>query len=179
MDWTLILTLLGVLAAWVPFLYDRFNPVKIKGKFISLYENVGTFRGEPKALFLFKLSVVSLNQSFDLLDVDIDIKFEKNGLTRNTSVNQRQTFFTLEDKLRKLNVPETAFLNNISILKKDEPAVGYLMTTSSYFKNDNIVEITFIFKSFNGKTKSLSFQLNEINESKLLYDDSIWIIDSK
>lgn len=176
MDWTLILTFLGVIAAWVPFLYDRLNPVRIKGKLISQYDNVGTFRGEQKALFLFKLSVVSLNQSFDLNDIDVDIKFEKNGWTHNTSINQRQTFFTLENKLRKLNIPESAFLNNLSILKRDEPTVGYLMTTSTFFKDDKISEIIFVFKSFDEKTKSLSFKSQTINDSKLLYDDSIWII---
>mgnify|MGYP007026482684 CR=1 FL=1 len=175
MNWTLILSLLGVIAAWVPFLYERLNPVRIKGKLISQYDNVGSFRGEPKALFLFKLSVVSLNQSFDLYDIDVDIKYEKNGWTYNTAVNQRQTFFTLENKLRKLNLPETAFLNNLSILKKDEPTVGYLMTTSQFNKDDKIEEIKFVFKSFDEKSKSLSFKSQAIDGSKLLYDDSIWI----
>ncbi len=162
-----------------PFLYERFNPVLIKGKLISQYDNIGEFRKEPKALFLFKLSVVSLNQSFALKDIDVDIKYENNGQTHNSAVNQRQTFFTLDNKLRKLSVPESLFLNNLSILKKDEPAVGYLMTTSPVFADNKIIEIRFVFKSFNGKEKILSFKSNEIDETKLLYDDSIWApIDS-
>lgn len=184
MNWMLVLNLFSVIAAiaaaiaaWFPFLYNRFIRVKIKGKLISKYGNLGTFKGEPKALFLFKLSVISLNQSFDLFDIDIDIKFEKNGWTHNTAINQRETFFTFEDnKKRRLNVPVIAFLNNLSILKKDEPAVGYLMTNSTLFKDDKIIETRFIFKSFDGKTKSLSFKEKAINESKLLFDDSIWII---
>jgi hypothetical protein len=176
MDWTLLLTLLGVIAAWTPFLFEKLKPVQIRGKLISQYDNVGTFRGESKALFLFKLSVVSVNQTFDLKDIDIDIKYEKNGWTHNSSVNQRQTFFTLENKLRKLNVSESSFLNNYSMLKKDEPTVGYLMTTSPFFKDDKITELKVLFKSFNGKTKSLSFKSEEIDETKLLFDDSIWAI---
>lgn len=178
MDWTLLLTILGVIAAWTPFLFEKFNPVKIKGKLISQYDNVGTFRGEAKALFLFKLSVVSLNQTFNLKDIDIDINFEQNGWTHTTSVNQRQTFFTLENKLRKLNVPESSFLNNYTLFKKDEPIVGYLMTTTPFFKNDKIAEIKFLFKSFDGKTKTLSFKTAENNDIKLLYDDSIWSISN-
>ncbi len=174
MDWGLLLTILGVIAAWTPFLFERFNPLKLKGKLVSLYENVGTFRGEEKALFLFKLSVVSLNQSLNLKDIDIEINYALNGWTHNTSVNQRHTYFTLENKMRKLNVPESSFLNNYTLFEKDKPIVGYIMTTTPFFKNDKIVEIKFVFKSFEGTTKSLSFKTTEINDIKLLYDDSIW-----
>ena len=175
-NWGLLLTILGVIAAWAPFLVERFNPVQIKGKLISQYDNIGTFRGEEKALFLFKLNVVSVNQTFNLKDIDIEINFEQNGWIQTTSVNQRQTFFTLKNKLRKLNVPESSFLNNYTLLKKDEPIVGYVMTTTPYFKNDKIIEIKFLFKSFDGTTKLLSFKTSEINDIKLLYDDSIWSI---
>ncbi len=171
-DWTLFLTLLGVIAAWVPFLYDRLNPNVIKGKIISQYGNIGTFAGEHHSIFLFKISVVSLNQSFNLKDIDIDINFEKHGWTHNSAINQRSTFFTLENKLKKLTVPEESFLNNLTILKKDEPVVGYIMTTSAPY-NEKYVELQFIFKSFDDKEKILSFKVNDY-EGKLFYDDSIW-----
>ncbi len=179
MDWILLLTVLGVAAAWTPFLIERFTPIKIKGKIISQYDNAGTFANESKAIFLFKLSIVSLNQSFDLKDIDVNIKYQKNGWTKNKSVNQRSTYFTLENQLKKLNVPESSFLNNISYLKKDEPVVGYLLTTSPFLPNDQITEIEFIFESFRGKRESLLFKSEESNSLKMLYDDSIWVkVDS-
>ena len=179
MNWTLTLTLLGVIAAWLPFLYERLNPVIIKGKLISQYYNGGKSNKIPKAMFLFKLSVVSLNQSFDLKDIDVDIKYENNVWTHNSSQNSRETTFTLEKKIKKLNVPESSFLNNLTILKKDKPEVGYIFTTTPLFANDKVIEIKFLFKSFNGKVKTLSFKSEEVDELKMLYDDSIWtLIDS-
>lgn len=178
-DWSLILTLLGVIAAWIPFLYEKFSPNLIKGKLISQYDNVGQFRGEAKELFLFKLGIISLNQSFDLKDIDIDINFEQHGWVHSSSVNPRKTYFTLENKLKRLIVPEQSFLNNLTILKKDEPVVGYLMTNTPVYPNDKILEIKFIFKSFQRDKKVLSFKTAELDETKLFYDDSIWIpIDS-
>jgi hypothetical protein len=174
MNWTLILTMLGVIAAWVPFLYDRFNPLEIKGKLISQYDNVGEFKNEPKSLFLFKLSIVALNQSFDLKDIDLRINYMKSGWIRTSSFNQRRTYFTYDNKVRKLNLSESAFLNNLTILKKDEPVVGYIFTTTPVFPDDKITEIVFVFKSYDGAEKSLSFNTVNIDESKMLFDDSIW-----
>ncbi|MDH7462636.1 hypothetical protein QEG73_15170 [Chitinophagaceae bacterium 26-R-25] len=176
MDLSLLFTLLGVIAAWTPFLYEKLAPARIVGKLVSQYDNVGEFRGEPKSLYLFKLSVVSVNHTFNLKDVDIDIRFEKNGWTHNSSINLRQLFFTLENKQRRLNISESSFLNNTCILKKDEPVVGYLTTTSTLFENDKISEIRFLFKSFRGKTKILAFKATDIDSTKLLYDDTIWTI---
>ena len=175
MDWMLILTAIGVIAAWTPFLLEKLSPMKIKGKLVSMYDNIGTWRGEQKALFIFKLSVVSINQSFNLKDVYIDINFRDNGIIHSSSVNQRNTYFTLDGKLKKLIVPEGSFLNNLVLLKKDEPAVGYIMTTSPIFKNDKIIELIFIFRSYKKAAKKLSFKLDKIDESKILYDDSIWV----
>jgi hypothetical protein len=175
MNWTLTLTALGVIAAWTPFLLEEFSPTKIKGKILSMYDNIGTWKGESKGLFVFKLSVICLNQSFNLKDIDIDIKFRDNGLIHSSSVNQRNTYFTLDNKLKHLLVSEGSFLNNLTLLKKGEPAVGYILTTCPPFKNDKIVELIFIFKSFKKKVKKLSFKIDEIDDSKLLYDDSIWV----
>lgn len=176
MDWILIFTILGVIAAWIPFLYERFVPTVVKGKMISMYDNVGTFSGEPRVLFLFKISVVSLNQSFDLQDIDIDIRFLKAGWVHASSINQRSLHFTLEGKVRKLNVPESAFLNNLAIIRKDEPVVGYICTTTPVINDDKITEIKFIFKSYSGNEKYLTFTMDSLDATKLHYDDSIWTV---
>lgn len=174
LDWALILTALGVIAAWTPFVLDQFSPIRLNGKLISIYSNLGKFKNEPKSLFLFKLSVVSLNQSFDLNDIDIDLKYSKNGWSHSTSINQRSTIFSFENRPWKLNVPQSSFLNNLSLLRKDEPEVGYIFTTTPVYSNDQINEIKFIFKSLEGKDKSIIFPLENMNSQKFLFDDSIW-----
>jgi hypothetical protein len=172
-NWTLILTFLGVIAAWVPFLYERLVSTSIEGKIISQYDNLGTFQGKPATMFIFKLGVIAINKSYNVKDIDVDIQYEKYGWTHNTSVSQRETFFTLDNKVKRLTVPQQEFLNNLTILKKDEPVVGYIFVATPLI-NEKIVEVKFIFNSFSGKKKVLSFNQNNIDSTKLFYDDSIW-----
>jgi hypothetical protein len=172
-DWTFWLAFFGALA-WIPQLWDILAPVRISGKIISIYENVGTFAGKPKNMFIFKLAVVASNHSYHLKDVDVNIKYKNGGWTNNTAVNQRHTYFTWDSTTKELLVPESSFLNNFPILKKDESSVGYIMVTTPQFGNDSIDELKFIFKSFKGGLEELAFKKEDIVESKLAFDDSIW-----
>lgn len=170
---TLIIGIIGALA-WLPIILENLKEQKIEGKIISSYNNINKDR--TQIFFLYKLSILSTNKDFLLKDIDLKIKFKTSPEIISTSRNNRLVVFNIDGYFKKLNVPDNAFLNNLSILKKDLPEVGYLFFKVDYNKDEPIEYIEFKFSSFDNKTeKKLRFTNEEIKEEKLLFDDSIWI----
>jgi hypothetical protein len=171
---TIIATLaLGVGLA--PLVKDFLTKSKIKGKIISIYTNQGTFNSKPAALYVFKLSVISLDSDFNLKDIDINFHYKNLGWKNVTSTNQRSTTFTLDGIFKKLTVGSDNYLNNLTILPKNEAISGYLLTfVSDIDVNEEILEYQFLFKDFNNTVKTLKFKKKDISDKKLFHDDSIW-----
>lgn len=172
-NWTLILGLIGA-AAWFPYLFEKFSPNEIDGKLISFYGNLGEIRNTPSSLFVLKLGIVSRNQDFNLKNIDLKFKFSKSGWKKATAQNQRSTYFTFDDGLRKLKISSNNLLNNHVVLPKDKPIAGFLNTSIPEIIDEEIIEIQIIFKSFDGKEKILSIDKKNMPENKLLFDDTIW-----
>lgn len=167
---TLIIGLIAALS-WTPFILEKLSINKFDGKIISQYNN---FTKDKKNIFLlYKVSIVSRNKDFFLKDIDLKIKFKSSSFIHSTSRNNRLTVFTF-DRPKRLLVPDKEFINNLSVLRKDEPTVGYLLFTVSYDKDEPIEEVQFEFKSFKNKVKLLIFKADDIKEEKLLFDDTIW-----
>ncbi|MCC9063392.1 hypothetical protein [Flavobacterium piscisymbiosum] len=169
---TLIIGLIGALA-WLPIILENLKEQKIEGKIISSYNN--TNKDKTQIFFLYKLSIVATNKDFLLKDIDLKIKFKSSSEIISTSRNNRIVVFNIDGNFKKLNVPDNTFLNNLSILKKDSPEVGYLFFSVDYCKDEPIDYVEFKFISFdNKKEKSIRFTNEEIKNEKLLFDDSIW-----
>jgi len=169
---TLIIGIIGALA-WFPFILEQFEKQKIEGKILSSYNNVT--KNKKQIYFLFKLSVVSINKDFLLKDIDLKIRFKSSSVLVSTSRNNRIVIFNIDGSFKRLNVTDNQFLNNLSILKKNSPEVGYLFFAVDYDKDEPIVQLDFVFTSYNAENqKILRFTDKEIKEEKLLFDDSIW-----
>ena len=171
---TLIISIIGALAWLAPFIYSKLTPNKINGKIISVYKNFN--KDMTKIFLLFKVSLVSRNKDYYLKDIDLNIKFQSSNFITTTAVNNRLTVFTYDGIPKKLLVPGNEFINNLSVLKKDSPVVGYLLYTLDYSVDEDYDVIEFIFKSYKSKkTKKLTFKnKKDIKSKKLLFDDSIW-----
>jgi hypothetical protein len=170
---TLILGFIGALVAWLPTIFETLKKPKIEGKIISQYYNIAN--NKQQLLFLYKLSIVATKKDFLLKDIDLKTKFKSSSEIISTSRNTRQIVFNIDEKLKKLNVPDNKFLNNLSVLKKDSPAVGYLFFSIDYDKCEPIDYIELNFISYGKKKeKKLRFSSYDIKEEKLLFDDSIW-----
>jgi len=167
---TLIIGFIAALS-WTPFLIERLSRKKLDGKIISQYSNFT--KDKKEILLLYKISVVSRNKDFFLKDIDLKIKFNSSDFLNSTARNNRLTVFTW-DKPKRLIVPDKEFLNNISVLSKNEPVVGYLSFLIPYDKDEPVEEVQFLFKSYNNKVKSLVFKTADIKQEKLLFDDTIW-----
>lgn len=174
-----ILALIGALA-WLPQILVWMKKDRIEGKIISMYLNfvkIPKDKSKIKIALLFKLSVVSINKDFFLKDIDLKIRFSSSKhIISTTSRNWRSLIFTFDKCPKKLNVPDSQFLNNLSVLKRNTPEVGYLSFLIDYNKDEPIEELEFIFKSYkSNKKKILKFTKKDIKEEKLLFDDSIWV----
>jgi hypothetical protein len=164
-------TIIGALLAWVPFIFEQCKNQTFEGKIISRYSNFS--KDGKEIFFLYKISVVSRNKDYFLKDVDLKIKFINSNDLLVKSRNNRSTVFTF-DTPKKLVLEGKDFLNNLSVLKKDDANVGYLFYVIPYDKDEKIISQEFIFNSTNNKSKLLKFQESEILEEQLLFDDSIW-----
>ena len=170
---TLIIGLIGA-AAWLsPWVYEAIRINKFDGKIISIYNNVTKDR--KTIYFLFKLSVISRNKDYFLRDIDLKIKFPSSQYLTATARNNRLVVFNIDGVFKKLTIKDKDFLNNLSVLKKDFAEVGYLFFSIDYDKDEPIEEVAFIFKSYDkNKQRTINFKQNDIQEKKLLFDDSIW-----
>jgi len=173
-----ILALIGALS-WLPQIFIWMKKGRIEGKLISMYINFAKIpkdESRRKIALLFKLSIVSINKDFFLKDIDLKIRFSPSKYTiSTTSKNWRSLIFTFDKCPKKLNVPDSQFLNNLSVLKRNTPEVGYLSFLIDYNKDEPIEELEFIFKSYkSNKKKILKFTKEDIKEKKLLFDDSVW-----
>jgi hypothetical protein len=173
--WNILIAWLAVIAAWAPLIIQYFTKSDIKGKIISLYGMNGSFAGSPASVFIFKLSVISLDSEYNLMDIDINIHYKNQGWKNVSSINQRRTDFMIDGVFKKFTVGSDEYLNNLTILPKNETKVGYLLT---YVPNadatDDILEYQFLFRDFSNNIKILKFPKKDIQSEKMLHDDSIW-----
>jgi hypothetical protein len=158
--------------AWAPFIYEKFQINHFDGKVISVYNNFN--KDKSKIFFLFKISVVSRNKDFFLKDIDVKVKFPSSNYITSPSKNMRLVVFNFDSNFKKLNIPDNQLLNNLSVLKKDDPEVGYIFTEIPFDKDEPFQNLEFIFSSYDNNSKSISFTIEQLKSEKLLFDDSIW-----
>lgn len=174
-DWTSIITFLGVVAAWLPLMISYFARNKIKGRVLSAYHSQVAVEGQNRVVSVFKLSIISLNKHFYLSDIFIHITYDRGGLEFATAKNIRNLIFDINGVQKKFSAPESTLINNMAFLEKDRPVVGYIIFNTSLLNIEKISKVQFFFKSYNGTSKSLSIDAKQMDPTKLSYDDSIWI----
>ena len=174
---TFILALIGALA-WTPALISLLKPNRIVGKMISRYRNLN--EDKSQTLFLFKLSILSKNKSFNLKQIKCEIENLNSEKFLALAANYRLIVFTQNNNLQKLLLSGEDFLNNSSFLPRDKNIVGYLV-----FKFDGSLDFkplstTFIFNSFEDKVRKLKIKESNVFEGQLFFDDTIWqTVDQK
>ncbi|MFA5050903.1 MAG: hypothetical protein WC499_02195 [Patescibacteria group bacterium] len=164
---TFILALTGALA-WLPSIVELFKHQKLFGKIISRYDNYN----DTQTFFLFKLSILLKNKSFNIREIECLIKYEDNQIFSDKARNMRKIIFNRNEELGILGKD---FINNLAILPNDQNIVGYLFFTFEHVKKETkIIKTTFIFRSFENKEIKLVFDEKDIDGKQLFYDDSIW-----
>lgn len=165
---TLIISIIGA-GAWIPSIVKFVKRNKIYGKLISRYNN---YNG-TETFFLFKVSVLIENKDFNLKDIKCEIEYEDGQIFISSACNMRKIIFNDNEELdfSKIN-----FLNNISIFICNKNLSGYLFFKFGFVKPTTKIKKTkFIFIDYNNNEKTLLFVENEIESTKLFYDDTIWI----
>ncbi len=168
---TFIIAVIGALA-WTPSIIKFFQPNKIVGKMISRYANLN--KDQSETYFVYKIAILSKNKEFNLKHIKCEIEDINGNKVIATAQNSRIIVFAHDGQPNKLLIPSDTFLNNNTLLPEDKNIVGYL-----YFKfKDNldrkIRSTSFIFESFDNKTKVLKFKESEISSDQLFFDDAIW-----
>lgn len=196
---TLLIATFGAFGglASVKMIFDYFKPIKIVGKMISRYNNLNV--DKTLTFFLFKLSIISKNKPFNLGEIKCEIEYPNGEKFLASAENPRYIGFSLSklespQKLHKLLkapqklpeaphkllVPAGEFLNNTSLLPANKNIVGYIYFKFNGNLDHEVRSTTFIFESFENKTKKLKFKESDIHEDKLFFDDTIWqMVDIK
>ncbi|TYB32226.1 MAG: hypothetical protein FXF47_00375 [Candidatus Mcinerneyibacterium aminivorans] len=80
MNWEMLVAAIGA-AAWIPKFVEYLKPCRIKIKLISEYKNFAKnpFNNKNGIIYLFKMGLVSLNKSFSIKDIEINIKYKNRG----------------------------------------------------------------------------------------------------
>jgi len=96
---TFILALIGALS-WTPTIIKFLKPNKLMGKMISRYSNLN--KDKTQTFFLFKLSILSKNKSFNLKQIKCEIEDLDGNKFLAPAGNYRIVVFTFEDRPQKL-----------------------------------------------------------------------------
>jgi len=181
-NWTLIISIIGA-AAWTPFLYETFfKKVSIKGKILSLYQNVGKVAKNEQAqsIYVLKVSLFAKDKPFYLKDIDVLVKFPSaKKHIKGKIYNWRDLKFTFDEDGKKivktLDIPNSEYINHFSMLPQDKDITGYLSFSINYTKDEMFEHIKFMFEDYSNHKKELVITHDEIKPNKLIHDDSIWI----
>lgn len=167
---TFALALIGALA-WMPSIVTWLKPNKIVGKMISRYNNLNADR--TQTLFLYKLSILSKNKSFNLNQIKCEIEDHDGNKFLASAENNRLVVFTYENP-KKLLVSGEDFLNNSSFLSSNKNITGYLFFKFNGDLDFKPLSTTFIFESFENKIRRLKIKESDTLGKELFFDDTIW-----
>jgi hypothetical protein len=184
---TFILALIGALA-WTPMIWKLCTPGKIHGKIISRYNNLT--KGRTHTMFLYKLAILCTNKPFHLSWIKCEIEDLNGNKFYASANNMRAVVFTQskppdmiksmagqsdpgQDVPQLLLVSGDEYLNNFSLFPANKSIVGYLLFNFEGDLDRKLRSTTFIFESFDGKTKKLKFKESDIHRP-LFWDDTIW-----
>lgn len=179
-DWMLIATALGAVAAWMPTVLSFCHPLSIQGKVISQYASICNFQnGGTHPIFVQKVSVFSKNKDFYLKDLEVYLKYPNTREEKCTVWTWRnlEFVFTEEGKpvKRKLNINASDYLNLHSVFPHDQAVVGYVSFASSNVTNDAYEYVRYVFVDFSGNKKELTIEHRDINDNSTVFDDNIWL----
>ncbi len=192
MNWiTLFVAIFGAFGglASVKMIVNHFTPGEIKGKMISRYVNLN--KDNTQTFFLYKISILSQSKSFNLRKIKCEIEDPNSNKFFASATNKRQIVFigpkpqnlkkqinNYQENLQlihhQLLISGDEFLNNSSFFPMNENIVGYLFFVFEGDLNFKCHSTTFIFESFDGKTKKLKIEEKDIKPEDLFYDDTIW-----
>ncbi|MFC4712224.1 hypothetical protein [Planococcus dechangensis] len=178
-----VLSIIGALA-WLPILINLglyyYKKPKLKLKITGMTGQLSENNGEIYYTHFFSFTAVSLNKDFIMKDVDIKIKYKgitdyvKGGwyLARYFTVHTPQ-----DGKLHKLTIDSDDTIPNVGTLPKNTSRTIYL-TFNTDLNHGKIIEgyekMILSFKSFEGQKEEITFNLNEIDGSKMVWDNRIW-----
>jgi hypothetical protein len=184
--WTLIIALIGAFGG-VPYLWNLiFVKSEIQGKIISRYDNINP--NEQSTMFLFKLSFFAKNKPYNIKQISCQIQDIEGKKFDAIAFNSRLTVFTNKvidglspsgkpnfiEKQQRLLVSEDKFLNNYSFFPAEKNVTGYLLFKFGEILDKELESTTFVFESFNGRIKKITFKEAKIKDFSLFYDDTIW-----
>ena len=170
--WTsFILALIGALA-WIPDIIEYFKKISLNGKIISRYNNLTA--DKQQTFFLFKLSILFMNKSFNLKQIRCEIVDNDGNIYKSTARNLRKIVFGFDDGHYQCTANGDEFLNNFAVFTSGANVSGYLFFSFHENLDRSIKSTKFIFESFEGKVLSLNFNETEIRGDELWFDEDLW-----
>jgi hypothetical protein len=174
-SWETIVAILGALA-WLPWLFDKFNSSKIYGNVISYHVNSGRFKNKEGLLYFFKLSVSCINKNFNIKSIDIYVKYANNNNWFKGSIFwARTSYWIMENgESKQLILPNDNFLGFVNVLEKDKSDFYYLtfLVETQTLQDFELIKFEFVNQKNDRKTFEIS--RNNIDNDRILFDDSLW-----
>ena len=175
-SWETIVAILGALA-WIPWLFDKFSSSKLYGNIISYVVNNGKFNNKEGLLYFFKLSISCLNKNFNIKSVDIYVKYPNNDKWLKGYIFWARTSnWVIENgkPSKQLLLPNEDFLGFVNVLEKDKSNFYYLTFLVENKTLEDFELIKFEFVNYENNKKIIEISRNNINNDRLLFDNSLW-----
>ncbi|WP_406845105.1 hypothetical protein [Flavobacterium soyae] len=175
-SWETVIAVIGALA-WLPWIFDKCSSSRIYGNVISYVLNGGTFNNKEGLLYFFKLSISCINKNVNIKSIDIYVKYPNTSEWKRGSIFwARTSTWTInnDEPQKKLTLPNDNFLGFINVLEKDKSNFYYLTFLVENTELQEFEKIKFEFVNHKNSKKSVEISREEIDEDRMLFDDSIW-----
>ena len=181
---TLIISLIGALAWFAPWIYDKLTKTDLQIKLISQYGSIGSVNTPDIKitmgnLYLMKFAIVAKNKGFDYKDIDIKIKLPSiNESIKGKIYTARFSYYTLIESgqpvLKQLLISQNEELIYNCYIEKDKPLIGFIAFAIDTAIDENYEKLEINFVGFDNKKITKEILNTDVKGSKLFYDDKIW-----
>ena len=181
---TLFIGVVGALAWFSPWLYEKLTRPDLEIKLISQYGSIGSVKTHEiniskGNLYLMKFAIASKNKGFDYKNINVKLKLPSNANIVDGHVYiGRNSYYTSTENnkpvLKKLVINQEEELLYNCYMEKDKPLIGYLSFAIDTAIDENYEKLILEFERFNGKKIVKEISSNDIKGSTLFYEEKIW-----
>src|SRR3989338_9444516 len=192
-DWfplvlSVLALIISIIAIFLPYLVSIFKKSKFHGKMFNIYAAVdfkfysnGKISASGIGYFL-KTSIVVSNKSFEVKQVDVNIKYPGDvKMYKGTIFRSNKFSLTWKDDLSftdgdyKINISSEQDILSLSYISKDDSKNYYISFFVDKATYEDFEEIELTFTDYKNEGKKLKLQRKDIDERNSLIKSEIWL----
>lgn len=170
----IVMSFIGALA-WLPWIVDIIAKPKLKCRLISHFENFGSYNGQPGTLYFVALNVISLRKPFHIRDTRVSV----DGRAGNLYWARFSKWCGPNNEALTLLINPEDTLPFAGTIPQDITKTIYMTFKVDGPESKPFGQIDIVLIAHSGNQETITIRNKEINGDQILWDDQIWVTNSK